>query len=601
MPIAPDLAVVLEHHSQLPSALNLGDSIAQGRATHERDAAYFTPAWLRRPVPEVEELVIGQAAGIRLRIYRPDEVATAQVPTVLWIHGGGWVTGSLHTADTMARQVASDCAAVVVSVDYRLAPEHPWPAGLDDVITVFGWLRENIDALGGDIHRIGVGGDSAGGNLAAVLAQLARDEEWPLRAQLLVYPVTDCDLDGEHPSRRECSDGPYVTWQSVADCIELYLPAGADPRDPQLSPLHNPELSGLAAAVVATVELDPLRDEGEAYADALAAAGVRVIHQRTAGLPHGAFDMAGSSAVAARAVREATAGFRQLLNEPTFDAEPEPVQADDLSNIPARFLHVNKAVMLARAPLPPRARRQLVASVTGTDYYAFRRTELTLARAVQQAATELLDDAGFREALAAVPFGRDERIIALGDSITDDSCSWAEQLRAVLAAVRPDLSVVNLGVTGATTQDQLARVDLLCAARPSVVIQLLGTNDARRQGRASQVRMLELTETETNLGKLAAVITGEAGARLIRMTPTPVIEERVSGWAPFAAEQISWRTNDIAEVAAVVLAVDPGAIDLHAALAPVAGDLLLPDGVHPNVHGQSRILRTLVAALAQRS
>lgn len=599
MPLAPDLAAVLVHHSLLPAIPTSGDAIADGRAAHERDAAYFTPHRRRRPVAVVEEAIVADGnVRVPVRIYRSAESAAGRVPTVLWVHGGGWVTGSLHTADALARRVAADCDAVVVSVDYRLAPEHPWPAGLDDVTAAFAWLVDNVAALGGDLSRIGVGGDSSGGNLAAVLAQQARDAGWPLAAQLLVYPVTDCDLDADHRSRLTQADGPYVTWQSVADCVEHYLPVGVDPREPLASPLHHPDLHGLAPAVVATVELDPLRDEGDAYAAALAEAGVRVVHLSTPGLPHGAFDMAGVSATADRAVREAMGAFRGLL---ASGSEGESADDPDApANIPARFLHVHKAVMLARAPLAPPARRQLTAGVVGVDPYRYRATELELMRAVQRAAALLLADPVFRSDLDAVAWADDERIVALGDSITDDSCSWAEQLRAVLAVVRPGITVVNHGVTGATTQDQLARVDLLCQARPTQVIQFLGTNDARRQGNRSQVRMLELGETITNLGKIASVVSEEAQAQLVRMTPTPVVDTLADAWEPFLTEQISWRSDDIAEIAAVVRAADQGAIDLHAAFEPDPTRWLLPDGVHPTIEGQTVILRTLVRGLAGR-
>lgn len=508
------------------------------------------------------------------------------------------MTGSLHTADAMARRIAADCGAVVVSVDYRLAPEHPWPAGLDDVAAAFTWSVENVAALGGDPSRIGVGGDSSGGNLAAVLAQVARDAGWPLSAQLLVYPVTDCDVYADHRSRLTQADGPYVTWASVADCVAHYLPVGVDPQEPLLSPLHHPDLHGLAPAVVATVELDPLRDEGDAYAAALAESGVRVVQLRADGLPHGAFDMAGVSETADRAVRQAMEAFRELLGSGAARSIADDPDAQ--ANIPARFLHVHKAVMLARAPLAPPARRQLTAGVVGVDQYRYRATELELMRAVQRSAKLLLEDPDFRSDLDAVAWADDERIVALGDSITDDSCSWAEHLRAVLAVVRPGITVINQGVTGATTQDQLARVDLLCQARPTQVIQFLGTNDVRRQGLSSQVRMLELGETVANLGKLASLITTEAQAKLVRMTPTPVVGDLAAVWEPFLAEQISWRSGDIAEIADVVREADRDAVDLHAAFAPDPARWLLPDGVHPTIAGQRVILRTLVRGLAAR-
>jgi acetyl esterase len=604
MTIASELVDTLAGLDALPASPPTGETTSAARAGHERDAAYFTPQHLRPPVAEIEETSVpGDAGPIPVRIYRPIEAQGARVPTVVWIHGGGWVTGSLHTADNLARSVATDCGAVVVSVDYRLAPEHRWPAGLDDAIAAFTWVRENIGILGGDIRRIGVGGDSSGGNLAAVVAQVARDRDWPLQAQLLVYPVVDADAAAQYPSRRAFATGYYVTWEAIESCIEDYLPAGADPKDPLISPIHQPDLRALAAAVVATVELDTLRDEGDHYAELLAASGVPVVHLTGEGLPHGAFDMVGTSATAQRALKEATSAFRGLLNSVVLnsvigDGASDQVEPDGEASIPFRFLHVDKAVMLARAPLPVRAQEQLTAGVVGCDLHTFRRTEVALRRSVREAAEALLDDSEFRAALESIPLEPGERIVALGDSITDDSCSWAEQLKVVLAITNPGVTVINRGVTGATTQDYLARIDLLCQARPSWVIQMIGTNDARRQGQRTQARMLRIGETSRNLQKLTDLITGDAEAELTRMTPTPVIGAWAERWQPFVTEQISWRSADVDEVAQAVLTFDPTAVDLHSALAGSASDLLLPDGVHPRLAGQSQILRTLVSHVA---
>jgi acetyl esterase len=596
MPIAPELDAVLAHYATLPAVIASGDPIEQGRATHERDAVYFTPQRFRSHVATVEDRQVG-APSIPVRVYRPQEALTGPVPTVLWIHGGGWVTGSLHTADTLAREVAAKCAAVVVSVDYRMAPEYPWPAGLDDIIEAFGWMREHIDGLGGDADRMAVGGDSAGGNLAAVLAQEALDAGWPLRAQLLVYPVTDCNLDAGYPSRTQHIDGPYVTWGAVVDCIEHYTPGGVDRDDPRVSPIKRGSLRGLAPAVVATMELDPLRDEGSAYAAALAGAGVRAVHVQGPGLPHGAFDMIGRSATAAGVVQRTLTVFRELLHEGAGE-DVGPIDADAVEAIPVRFLHPAKAAMPARARVSPDVAERMGAAVAGMDRGRYRHARGRLARAAREAAEDLLGEESFADAVRALPWSDGDRIIALGDSITDDSCSWAEQLRAVLAITHPGVTVLNHGVTGATTQDHLSRIDLVCRDQPSWVLQLLGTNDVRRQGSRQGVRMAEISETTTNLTKLGALITGEAGARLVRMTPPPVYDELLSRWEPFLAEQISWRAADIAEVAAAVRAQDPGAIDVHAAFASRRTSVMLPDGVHPNVAGQKLILQTVIAGLS---
>jgi len=597
MSTAPELAAVLAHYGTLPPVLGDGGPTALGRATHERDAVYFTPQRMRASVALIEESVVGDRE-VPVRVYRPAASTSEKVPTVLWIHGGGWVTGSLHTSDTLSRQIAHDCGAVVVSVDYRLAPEHPWPAGLTDVVDAFTWVRDHIEDFGGDLSRIGVGGDSAGGNLAAALAQRARDEGWPLAAQLLVYPVTDCDVTATYPSRVECADGPYVTWAAVADCIEQYLPSGVDRHDPAVSPIRNSNLSGLAPAVVATVELDSLRDEGDAYAAALSLAGVRVVHYCAPGLPHGAFDMVGRSGAAAQALSRTTAAFAELLGSDVVAARTIDPDPDADSNIPARFLHADRSVMVARAEVSGLVAGQLNAAVLRVGRPIAEAVTAGLAAAVRTAADDLLADPSFVAAVESLPWHDGDRIVALGDSITDDSCSWAEQLHEVIARVKPTVTVINHGVTGATTQEQLARIDLLCRQRPTWVIQLLGTNDARRQGSVNQVRMAEPDQTVVNLNKLTALITGEAGARIVRLTPPPVIEERVNRWEPFAAEQISWRSADVAEIAQLIRALDPAAIDLYSAFGPHQGDLILADGVHPNMGGQSFILRTLIAGLS---
>jgi acetyl esterase len=599
MPIASELAEALERHGRLPELPPQPNATLEARSGHERDAAYFTPAQLRAPIAEIEEVAAPTAWGqVPMRIYRPREAADGRVPTVVWIHGGGWVTGSLHTADNLARAVAHGCGAVVVSVDYRLAPENPWPAGLEDVVAAFEWVRENIAILGGDSQRIGVGGDSSGGNLAAVLAQIARDRDWPVRAQLLVYPVVDADSGVEYRSRREYATGFYVTWEAIESCISDYVPVGTDSHDPRISPLYQPDLRSIAPAVVATMELDTLRDEGDAYARRLSSQGVRVIHVTAAELPHGAFDMVGVSKTAQRALGEVTSSFRHLLNDVEVPEDVQPVGPDDVSRIPFRFLHVDKALMLARSPLPPRALRRLSAGLVGCEEWTYAQVDRALAQAVRTAAEELLSDDSFRSALACLPLAPDDRIVALGDSITDDACSWAEQFKAVLALARPGVTLINQGVTGITTVGQLARIDRLCQARPTWVIQMLGTNDARLQGTRSLTRMLRLEETVRNFGKLTDLVTKDADADLTRMTPPPVIGQRADQWEPFIAEQITWRSADVAEVAQALLQLDQTAVDPHAALESASAELLLPDGVHPTVAGQTEILRTLVTHLA---
>jgi acetyl esterase len=238
-----------------------------------------------------EEAVFGvedaDADGVPVRIYRPSP--DPDLPVVVYFHGGGWTIGSVAQFDLVTRQVANATNAIVVSVDYRLAPEHPFPAPLDDCWTALLWAAKNASTFGGDASRIAVMGDSAGGNLAAVCALLARDAGAPdLTMQVLVYPVTDCDF--ETSSYRENGVGYLLTAEDMQWFFACYS-ADADPADWRISPLRAPGLRGVAPAIVVTAEFDPLRDEGRAYAARLVAEGVPVVERRYDGLIHGFFGL----------------------------------------------------------------------------------------------------------------------------------------------------------------------------------------------------------------------------------------------------------------------------------------------------------------------
>jgi acetyl esterase len=249
------------------------------------------------PVHAVEH---HDAAGVPVIVYKPS--AEPNLPILVVIHGGGWVIGSAGEYDLIARQLANASGAIVVSVDYRLAPEHPFPAPLDDCWTALQWTVANAAAIGGDASRVAIGGDSAGGNLAAVCALRARDEGAPhLALQVLVYPV--CDHDSDTASYVENAEGFLLEREEMQWFFDCYAPAGVDRADWRISPLRAPDLHGVAPAVVITAEYDPLRDEGEAYAEALRAAGVAVEHKRYDGMIHGFF----GCPAAFDAARDATA------------------------------------------------------------------------------------------------------------------------------------------------------------------------------------------------------------------------------------------------------------------------------------------------------
>ncbi|MGD9764197.1 MAG: alpha/beta hydrolase [Candidatus Binatia bacterium] len=231
----------------------------------------------------------GPAGDIPVRIYIPS--SREPLPVLVYFHGGGWVIGSLDTHDSIAGALADDAGCVVVSVDYRLAPEHPYPAAAEDAYAAMCWAVAHAGDLGADPRRVAVGGDSAGGNLATVTALMARDRGGPpLRFQLLIYPVTDARFDTA--SYRDNAAGYWLSTEDMRWYWGHYLGAGL-PRagEPYASPLRERNLAGLPAALVITAEFDPLRDEAEEYARALQEAGVPVRLSRYGGMIHGFFGM----------------------------------------------------------------------------------------------------------------------------------------------------------------------------------------------------------------------------------------------------------------------------------------------------------------------
>jgi len=259
----------------------------------------------------------GPASSLPYRVYRPD--ASGLLPTILFIHGGGWVIGDIDTHDNQARRLCRDTSSVVVSLDYRLAPEAAFPSPVEDCWAALRWVAAQVSALGGDPARIAVCGDSAGGNLSAVLARRARDAGGPaLVAQLLLYPAVDLAAGlEEYPSRERNAEGYLLGLSDMIWFGEHYTgtfaASGGDPRDPDLSPLHAPSLSGLAPAVVVVAEFDPLHDEGVAYARALEAAGTPVTLLDLPGMIHGFFDLWPAGPGVEAAVAETTARFAEAL------------------------------------------------------------------------------------------------------------------------------------------------------------------------------------------------------------------------------------------------------------------------------------------------
>ncbi len=238
-----------------------------------------------QPVAKVEDRVVpGPRGDIPVRIYHPS--LDPGLPVFVWLHGGGWTIGSVEVHDPITRAIANAAGCIVVSVDYRLAPEDPFPAPLDDAWAALQWVAANAAEFGGDPARIAIGGDSAGGNLSAVCALMARDAGAPnLALQLLVYPVTDAACDTE--SFRVNGEGYLLERKQMDWFYDCYRRgSGVDPSDWRVSPLRAASVEGVAAALVITAEFDPLRDEGEAYARRLADAGVPVTSTRYDGMIH---------------------------------------------------------------------------------------------------------------------------------------------------------------------------------------------------------------------------------------------------------------------------------------------------------------------------
>ena len=278
----------------------------QARATIR---SRFVPPAKPEPIAEVrDEIIPGPGGDISIRIYRPDGEG---LPILVYGHGGGFVFCDLDSHDELCRNMANRVPAVVISVAYRLAPENQWPDAAEDVYATARWAADNADAVGGDARRVAVGGDSAGGNLAAVTALMARDRGGPVLAgQLLIYPVIAPDFDNE--SYRLFGKGFYNPKPALQWYWDQYVPALADREHPYASPLHA-NLRGLPLAIIVVAGHDPLRDEGIAYADALEAAGVATVRCLFEGGIHGFMTMPMLD-IAQEARRQASLELSQLLH-----------------------------------------------------------------------------------------------------------------------------------------------------------------------------------------------------------------------------------------------------------------------------------------------
>jgi len=311
MPVDPQIKVVLDMLATMEAPPFSEQTPAQVRESY----AAMSAAELGQPEvgSVVDRSIPGPAGDVAVRVYRP--AGDGPFGGLVFYHGGGWVIGDLDTHDPLCRQLCLQAGVVVVSVDYRLAPEHTYPAGTDDSWAALQWVASNAAELEVDPDRLAIGGDSAGGNISALMAIRARDEGGPaLRLQLLIYPATDLTM--EHPSIKENGVGYFLTEESMVWFTGHYIGADrehGDPTDAQLSPLRAESLAEVAPARVITAEFDPLRDEGDAYAARLADEGVEVEHDQNPGMIHGFFQMGALSPAASDAISRAADHLKRAI------------------------------------------------------------------------------------------------------------------------------------------------------------------------------------------------------------------------------------------------------------------------------------------------
>jgi acetyl esterase len=311
MALDPQARVVLDQMGEMGGPPINELSVKEARLASAALAALQGPP---EPVGSVEDRTIpGPDGGLPIRIYVP--FGNGPFPVLVYFHGGGWVIGDIESSDGLCRILTNAAGCIVVSVDYRLAPEHPFPAAADDAYHATLWAATNASSFGADASRIAVGGDSAGGNLAAVVAQMARDRgKTAICFQLLIYPVIDAACNT--PSYSENAEGYFLTRDAMQWFWNHYVPNDADRNHPYASPLRASNLAGLPAALVITAEFDPLRDEGERYAESMSAAGTPVQLTRFDGMIHGFFAMGALIDQGKTAIQQSAAALRTAFKLP---------------------------------------------------------------------------------------------------------------------------------------------------------------------------------------------------------------------------------------------------------------------------------------------
>ena len=308
MPVDPMIAALLAEAEKIDPRPLEALSVAEARA--RGGSVNAAPALAPEPVAEVRDAIVDARPPISIRLYRPRSGKT--LPLLVYFHGGGWVVGSVAISDPFCRALANASGCAVVSVEYRLAPEDRYPAAADDAYAATRWSAEHAADLGIDASRVAVGGSSAGGNLAAVVTLMARDQRTPpIAFQLLHVPVMDHDFGT--PSYRANATGYGLTRAGMRWFWDHYAPDEKLRDEPYASPLRAKDFAGLPPAHVVTAECDPLRDEGKAYAARLVEAGVKTTYAEYPGMVHGFTSMAMSIPTGRTAIDEMGAALRKAL------------------------------------------------------------------------------------------------------------------------------------------------------------------------------------------------------------------------------------------------------------------------------------------------
>lgn len=310
MPLHPQIRDFLERINKV------ADHVSSDQMTIEHLRHYFTSTWATEhvePVKQVQNIEIpGPESEIPMRVYTPE--GEGPFPALVYYHGGGFVLGGLDSHDSICRLLANTASCVVVSVDYRLAPEHKFPAAVDDAFASLNWVTDHAAKLNVNPLQVAVGGDSAGGNLSAVMAIKATSQGNPsIMYQLLIYPAVTTNMKLEFPSMSENAHGYLLTRESILWFYSQYLGSEEDSLHPYSSPLLYQDLSNLPPAMIITAEYDPLRDEGKAYAERLQAAGVSVNYKCYEGMIHQFFNLAHEVDAAKIAIQDAAFALKDAF------------------------------------------------------------------------------------------------------------------------------------------------------------------------------------------------------------------------------------------------------------------------------------------------